>query len=422
MLYQTIYVDISKCSPLTRDVQVSEASMRDLSIAHTYRFHTNILAVNHEVSKEAAQVLLANNFIVVSDKWESFTGYKNRLVLPIVTENPTHIQRFKHYKVRVHIARSNEPANVKLGSFLIVAEELPELCMMVRLLFYIANTHTKLLICEDDDASPWPAPCQHGSGTASRDAAITIQFKDKRQMEDRPELAKSLLLSFKKMIFGMSKSKIINAPDFLAPHVQEVEQIMAPKVIWVRAMTWDMFETCKYFQTTAERLLRAGDKRRAALWYKNLSAVHMQCPIFKRQGEITSHGSDPASPIGALYCMFFNAAVTSAFLNISMGSVSEEISMFPVRMIAAIGTDLPFLSSRVNDTLNGMLRTNRVDEVAIWASLLLRSIFDRSEDTLQDLLRRMLTLHDSLSDLEHFRHDLQLIKNITNNKAVRLSN
>ena len=84
----------------------SVESRRFLSIAYTYRFHPNILAVNRQMSKEALQVLLSNNFIVLSHRFPGLSKFIHRLGLPVITESQDHVARFaklERHVLRVHV-------------------------------------------------------------------------------------------------------------------------------------------------------------------------------------------------------------------------------------------------------------------------------------------------------------------------------
>ena len=129
-------------------IERSEATKRDDSIAHTYRFCTNILAVNREINKEASPILNANHIVVVNHKWPQASTLKHGIGLPIVTENQTHVSRFRKAILKVQlVAPSTEEgfSEQKSESFIMVSDDLPALANVFQWLVYCTNTQAKIV-------------------------------------------------------------------------------------------------------------------------------------------------------------------------------------------------------------------------------------------------------------------------------------
>lgn len=114
-----------------------------LGTSHSYRFHTNILAVNKQLYREASEVLYKDNtFIVVSSKCSSFDFMRHITDVPIVSGKL--VCRFTQHSMRIHFAWKTPPflrmclhsgidtrdLNENLQAFVMLIEDLPYLCRM----------------------------------------------------------------------------------------------------------------------------------------------------------------------------------------------------------------------------------------------------------------------------------------------------
>ncbi|KAF2168353.1 hypothetical protein M409DRAFT_21787 [Zasmidium cellare ATCC 36951] len=83
-------------APCSRDVRVARAAAtgqpvethpHDVSLAHTYEFHTNILAVNKTINEEAKKVFRKNNFVLTDVWWPNISSTLHELDVPVICED-----------------------------------------------------------------------------------------------------------------------------------------------------------------------------------------------------------------------------------------------------------------------------------------------------------------------------------------------
>ena len=92
---RSIHYSVACFSRLTNDQQ-ADSNLRDKSVAYTYRFHTNILRVNKQISTEAKGTPYRDNvFVVVSCRWPSFGATMHAYDVPIVKEHLQAAARFE---------------------------------------------------------------------------------------------------------------------------------------------------------------------------------------------------------------------------------------------------------------------------------------------------------------------------------------
>ena len=365
-------------------------------------------------------MLDSNSFVVVSHASPFFTSIKHVLDLAIVTENQAQVAKFKRHLIRVHTANTTKGTDVKPQCFLIVAEDLPKYCAIMQWIFYTKPTPAKLVNHPDGTAPHGTSITVQARAGPSDIPSTMIQFQDKSQIDQKPELAKSMLLPFKNMIYGLQKVKIMNAPDSLTPYVQGVVRTMGPKGIWMSAMAWHMLENLQTIQDTAESFFRAGDLRRALIHYGNVMHVYDPCPLFK--AEHYERSSDLDGPLSALFTLLLNAAVTSGFLHLSYHATVPKAVAHDSDAIADIAAGLCTVSGCHSHGATGCgLLENKVDASGSWLIVLYAFLNTRREDNLQRILQRMLDLHEFLGGSEHFLHDFKLISDIANDETVCLS-
>ena len=84
---RSIHYSVACFTRLTNDQQ-ADSNLRDRSVAYIYRFHTNILRVNKQISTDAKGTPYRDNvFVVISYRWPSFGATMHAYDVSIVTEH-----------------------------------------------------------------------------------------------------------------------------------------------------------------------------------------------------------------------------------------------------------------------------------------------------------------------------------------------
>jgi hypothetical protein len=124
-----------------------------------YKFHTNILAVNHIIRSEAEELLYKRNiFIVVSYQWSELNSVLGGLRwVPMVSKKL--VNRMHRHSARIHIGRSSADlaalardtgAKVPVKAFILLGDDIKAFCLSV--CHSVANAAGPLL--QLDSASP----------------------------------------------------------------------------------------------------------------------------------------------------------------------------------------------------------------------------------------------------------------------------
>lgn len=119
---------------------------RNESMAHTYNFHPDILAVNMAIYKEAADIFYKNDFIVVKHAWPKLKAIKHQHDLPIVSECPNQVCESMAHAALVLYMRHPEPDGVTWdGMFTLVRRDLPAFRRMMQWILKQVSTPFELV-------------------------------------------------------------------------------------------------------------------------------------------------------------------------------------------------------------------------------------------------------------------------------------
>lgn len=318
--------------------KLSEKAGREDSLAHTYHFHTNILATNHTIRSEALEVLQTNNFVVVSHRWSGASYLKHEAHVPIVTENQTDVANFQHHVLRVHYEAppSLGGGGLKPESWVMVADDLPAFCRSLQCSLVSINmsasifTYTTSKSAREISSSASRHPL--GPPTTATDVPrIKIQFRDSDVTERKLEVAKSILSPFAMVIYGLQKVSISNVAASLTTHVQRLKHTMAPRSVWVTGLAWHVLELMQDMKATADKFALAGHDEHAAKRYNDICCLHAYCPLFKLDDD--EYSADLATPIAALHYLLLQASITAAFLKLKKRGASPEWRIRHVRSV-----------------------------------------------------------------------------------------
>lgn len=134
---------------------------KDSFTSQSYKFHTQILAVNRAIHDEAEEYLYKNNiFIVASFDWPNFIQEQQRgAVIEMMWSrfvSAKHVAKMRHHKVRIHLAKNLDkpkPANAaaagrkaQLQSYLFLAKDLGPFCITIKFQLKAAGVGFSMLI------------------------------------------------------------------------------------------------------------------------------------------------------------------------------------------------------------------------------------------------------------------------------------
>ena len=132
----------------------------------SHKFHTNLLCTSKTILEEAAPILYGeNSFVAVSHKSPTFFFMLNMMNVPIVSHHG--LTAIKHHRLRVHFSWKDPPLlklwesypqaipqfpNAEMKSFVMLANDLPQLCSMLGFECLLAPAQVIHAFCDIDHA------------------------------------------------------------------------------------------------------------------------------------------------------------------------------------------------------------------------------------------------------------------------------
>ena len=308
----------------------SQLRLRESSIAHTYSFSTNVLAVNREIRAEALPFLDSNRFVLVSHKWQRLGLFKHILSVPIVAENPSHIQRFSKTIVKLDLKAPSTNDGLyftNTGSFLMLVDDLPAFVKFVQWMAYNVDTQAKFVVPRRSGPASQCIvaldPAAFGSDRRDTRPKLNIQFPCKNGELIDSAIQREILDHLTKLVCGTMDIKVLNTSLSLSSHVETVLQKISPSAIYLKVMAWHMIETAREFKTIADGLAKKGDFDHAIFWYNHTWILSMMSPIFRLFDKNILNPEelhiDTLEPIAILDSLMWKAAVAEGWLRIKPG-------------------------------------------------------------------------------------------------------
>ncbi|KAJ9648161.1 hypothetical protein H2199_001939 [Coniosporium tulheliwenetii] len=251
-----------------------------------YHLSPAILRVNRTICEEAREVLYkANTLIIVSYRmhvWDSDPAF---LQLPIIASSK--LGTIKDHTMRLHLqSRSvacfcgscQSDGHAALKSFLIVAEDFPAVCRLLRVYnFHVPGNANMITSARNERPLRW----EKLKGSAKM--LVKVGFQQTSYGAPSLELQKALLNQLRSAVGISHKVSIAGAVDPLL--AAECSQAMMPKVVMAYAMGWDLYSLMRSMKDEAdvyymaERLGQAFDLYGALV---ELTSTHIvpPCPTF----------------------------------------------------------------------------------------------------------------------------------------------
>jgi hypothetical protein len=291
--------------------------------AHTYRFETAILAVNHQIHDEATELLVSNNFVVISFEWAGLGLIKHVQDVPLVTENQKAVSKFTMHHLRVHIkANSKDLSQVPTHSFLMVASDLPCFCRTMQWEFFHMRAKGRAVIqrIEEDPKNGYMS-FEYDEGYNGRAVSTKIQLRSIPAKPMSAALQATLLKPFENMTILTQNVKLMD----LASHdlsVTVLQKRMSPKVVFVKPMVWRALELAQDLKRMGEEMILRNLSTRAYLKYQALIFAMKDCRLlnFNRLAYLYT---DIEAPIVVLHQTILDGALTASFSRLKFGATRD---------------------------------------------------------------------------------------------------
>ncbi|RMX84638.1 hypothetical protein D0869_04436 [Hortaea werneckii] len=304
-----------------------DARGRDLSAAHTYRFHVNILAVNKQINEEAAkELLLRNTFVVVSWRWEELGETLNGFDIPIITENQTAVAKFKNHSFRLHLDCPGERGPVR--SLLMLHSDLNAFCRTIRFLGAIVEGPAHFVLQKSESAGGSFGAYSNNCSPAFR-TMIRFNRVDANSEEEAVNKKGELLAPLAELHVAGQKLVVLDpeareAQSDFTKIVDDLTKLAAPSLVWVRVAAWDLLDISLGLMADGNKLCREGDYRRALRHYSSViigaPLRHFLCNLPPPVLE-----SDAAPPVIMGLRVQLDAVAAVGWLTLRRGRIGEAV-------------------------------------------------------------------------------------------------
>ncbi|KAI7352461.1 hypothetical protein KC320_g4456 [Hortaea werneckii] len=404
----------------------SETNKRNLSAAHTYRFHVNILGVNKQLRKEATEELYGrNDFVVVSWRWEELGETLHAFDLPIITDNQTAVARFvkfENHSLRLHFDYPGVHDPVE--SLLMLHSDLKVFCRAIRylgaLLYWPAHFVIKQSKSTGDCFGAYsnhnlPALCTKIQINRVIAASEEEVFKKKAKL--LAPLADLRVAGQKLKVLGSQNG---DAQIEFAKIVNDLTNLAAPSLAWVKVVAWDLLDISQALMTAANKLCRDGDYERASTHYSSITVgvpfSHFFCNL-----PPAVVVSDAAAPVIMGLRVLSGAAAAVGWLALRRGDIGDA------RAAQDLGSDVDDLISHFPN-FEEFLRPTDEDESSWVDKMQLPSwhfhplcSFFTDDWPLAHYVGVFEDLHEQFPDDAHIAHDLEVFARLSEaNQTIAL--
>ncbi|GAB1743178.1 hypothetical protein NU219Hw_g9034t1 [Hortaea werneckii] len=396
----------------------SEANKRDLSAAHTYRLHVNILAVNKQINKEAAEeLLLRNTFVVVSWEWYGLSDLLNKFDIPIITDNQKAVANFKMHALRLHLKHPQRRGSVQ--SLLMLHSDLRVFCKAIRYLNATQEASGVFVFKLKDEFRG-----ENESGFCflpiadTRDTVFRTRIQFNRVKADsEQELAIKkikLLETFEHLRIARQNLTVHgieggNEESILRKTVDDLMDMAGPPLVWLRLLAWDLLGIMLGLIAAANKLCRDGEYGRALEHYKAIYSGPAADSIILAEGLVfLADRSDVGPPVVMALRALLDAATAAGWLylrephleSVSQSKAAEEYGHRITAMISTFSNRQEILGYPDDEMIACWL-----GDTPYWHFCIVIG-FIQGEFDLDFLVNRLEELHDTFPNNAHVAHDL----------------
>lgn len=399
-----------------------------MSRAHTFKFCTNILAVNHQIHQECLKALKSNDFIVVTHESPLRSVTKHATSLPIVTENPEDCTSFRNYALSIDLRAAmatvqETDGSPPKGSFVMVAADLPRFCRVLQRALYDVPAITTYVYNDSADEAlrriAFTAP-------ASDDDLPDIDFGTYLKIHFQEgqvtfELATKVLGAFQRVVHPNLQVSILNCPKGRGPDVIKLKEVMTPKAAWLKAMAWHILEYCQWELAEAKASAEAGHLQNAGVRFGGVVDLNSLMPLFLLPAELDEvYNSDAAIPIALLALTMLDAGVTENILRIRLAGMTYNKTRTITEALNSLCHFLIKLPNSVFAVALSMLgfKLTRTPPPPICRVLEHGWMMNITEDTVIENLANFDMHSSMLQGDAYFDNDYALIKKLAEDEDV----
>lgn len=282
------YLLDSAYTEVTKHTDVFDET-KDSFTRQSYKFHTQILAVNRTIHDETKEFLYKNNiFIVASFDWpESFQEQQRGPAGDMVWSrlvNAKHVAKMQHHTVRLHLAKNPAKltsANVSgaggkahLQSYLFLAKDFDAFCTSIQFLLKASGPGFAMVI-GDHGHDPLDILQVLGVSDANakvrRSPSLKIEFRDTHFYKSTAEWQRKLLNTLSEVAapsMKVSLSGTLRVED--SEYTQHLKAKMGSVLYSRCADSWASFEVLCKAKLSADEAVSSGELRLAAHMYARI--------------------------------------------------------------------------------------------------------------------------------------------------------
>ncbi|KAI7164123.1 hypothetical protein KC349_g975 [Hortaea werneckii] len=268
----------------TEHSKYPESGRRDAGLPSSYKFHTNILAVNTEIGEEAREVLRSNDFVQVTTNWSVDEDLK-ALEVPIVCDLPHRNNHFDQLRIdyKLHV-KSPEVRSNQDRKFVVVRSGLTKLCRFLQLYLLQCPTLVPVVLCETGIKKNRRRQITEALDKSSRfDSSIIVHDRIGKPLSEPAK--RHLLEPFQNLIIG-GQSMEINM--MLPKHeLAKFKLFMAPPVMNSLPMTWRLFELAHEMKAAADLRVLSGCITESSRLYRHTAFAMCNFPFLCTESETT---------------------------------------------------------------------------------------------------------------------------------------
>jgi hypothetical protein len=232
-----------------------------------YQFHTNILAVNHEIHDEAEELLYkTNTFVVVSYRWPSFGKVRGGL-LWVPTVSKQHVYRMKLHSLHIHVnpgpvalqaAVRRTNASVPVESYVILAGNIKAFCATMQVPDLSHSGAAILAMTEPNIEHVLSLAGLNDEDRFHQPSNMICQLRDTRYRSMNRTL-QDYLLSPLASVISMSQEVSFGGAVCNKEQVEHLRRVMGPSLVCQNAIFWSIYEECKLAKEVADATVEHDD-------------------------------------------------------------------------------------------------------------------------------------------------------------------
>ncbi|GAB7353367.1 hypothetical protein MBLNU459_g3849t1 [Dothideomycetes sp. NU459] len=255
-----------------------------MSTAHSYRFCTNLLAVNKQIREEASEILYKENtFVMVTTISPEFETDRHVTDIPIVSARC--VGSLTEHSMRIHftwetppmlrIRESKEEDTSWLDrdyrGYILLLQDLPRLCALLQFNYCLTPQNQLVMLPVPGQGATILLPLHENVQMAR----LRVVLRSTRYKVMTQALQDNLLRPLRNVVAPCQDVVITGGSE---DSIKSTIAAMTPRLIWASAVLWDLYTTTRLFKDHADALVRSGQFMEAAERYSFLvDVIHEEC-------------------------------------------------------------------------------------------------------------------------------------------------